>query len=99
MVVDTLQDITRHLRIEVSHRELHQFNQEIRNEGNINARPQMQQYPATDKLHGTATEAQHQLSYQYQIYKAKVLVINSKVHNGLCEKWEHQLYHAAQKQA
>ena len=81
MVVDTLQDITRHLRIEVSHRELHQFNQEIRNEGNVNARPQMQQYPATDKLHGTATEA------------------NSKVHNGLCEKWEHQLYHAAQKQA
>ena len=99
MVVDALQDITRHFSVEVSHRKLHQFNQEIRNEGNVNARPQMQQYPATDKLHGTATEAQHQLSHQYQIYKVKVLVINSKVYNRLRKKWEHQLYHATQKQA
>ena len=62
--------------------------------------PQMQQDPATDKLHGTATEAQHQLSYQYQIYKAKVLVTSSKVHNGLCvNNGSIKLDHAAQKQA
>ena len=86
MVVDALQDIARHLGVEVAHRQLHQLDEKVGDEGDVDACAQMQQYPSAYKLHGAAAEGQHQLGDEHQVYEAEVLVVDAEVHDGLREE-------------
>ena len=98
VVVDALQDVARHLGVEVAHRELHHLDEEVRNQGDVDACAQMQQYPSAYELHGAAAEGQHQLGNEHQVDKSEILVVDAEVHDALREEGEHQLYHAAQQQ-
>ena len=83
MVVDALQDVARHLRVEVAHRQPHQLAQEVRYQRDVDARAQVQQYPPADELHRRTAEGQHQLGYQGQVDEAQVLVVDAEVHHAL----------------
>lgn len=56
VVVDALQYVARHFGVEVAHGELHQLDEEVRNQGDVDACAQMQQYPSAYELHGAAAE-------------------------------------------
>ena len=95
VVVDALQYVARHFGVEVAHGELHQLDEEVRNQGDVDACAQMQQYPSAYELHGAAAEGQHQLGDEYQIDESEVPVVDAEIHDALREEGEHQLYHAA----
>ena len=86
VVVDALQDVSCHFAVEVGDGHLHQFDKEVRYEGDVDACAQMQQYPTPYKIYGAAAERQHQLGNQYQIDKTEILVIDTKVYYRLCEE-------------
>ena len=95
MVVDALQDISRHLGVEVAHGQFHQLDEEVGDEGDVDACAQMQQDPSSDEFHGTAAESQHQLGDEHKVYEAEVLVVDTEVHDALREERQHELDHTA----
>ena len=98
VVVDALQDVARHLRVEVAHGQAHQLGQEVRYEGDVHPRAQVEQYPAADELHRRAAEGQRQLRHQYQPDEPHVLVVDAEVHHALRQEGQQQLDAAAQQQ-
>jgi hypothetical protein len=99
VVADALQDVAGHFGIEKSHRQTHQFDKEIGNQGDVDARAQVQQYPATNKFDGCAAEGQYQLSNQYQVDETNVLVVDPDIDNGLSEERNNQLQQTAEQQS
>jgi hypothetical protein len=59
----------------------------------------MEQQPTADKIDGSSANGKHQLSKEYQPYKANVLVFNAHIHDRLCEERQNELQQAANEQA
>ena len=61
--VQQIVDVSCHFAVEVGDGHLHQFDKEVRYEGDVDACAQMQQYPTPYKIYGAAAERQHQLGF------------------------------------
>ena len=62
MVFNALQKVAHQLGIEELHRQLHQFNKEIRDKRDIDARGNVQEYFGANEVNGCTTEKKHHLS-------------------------------------
>ena len=91
MIVDSLHDIACHSNIEERNWQIHQFDKEIGNQGDVDSRRKMQQYPTPDKLQSCSTRKQEQLRKQNQINKMNILVLNPNIHNTLCQERKNKL--------
>ena len=61
MIFYALHQVANLLCIEEMERHLHQLDQEIWNQGNVNSGIHMQQYPAPDKVHAELGDEKHEL--------------------------------------
>ena len=97
MVADALHDVAHHFRIEEMKRQPHQFGKEIGDQGDIDPRVDMQQNPATDKIHGEFGHEDHQLRDQYQCDKAQITVPDTRIHHALRQERQDQLQDAGRQ--
>ena len=99
MVVHTLHEVAHQLGVEERHGQLQELDEEVAYQRNVYAQRDVEQQPAADKIDGSSTNGKHQLPKEYQPYKADILVLNTHIHNGLCEERQNKLQQAADEQA
>ena len=80
MVSDALHDIAHHLGIEEMQGQAHQLGEEIGDQGDIDPRVYVQQYPAPYELHGKPGNGDDELGCQNQRDKARGPVPNPDIH-------------------
>lgn len=97
MIFYALHQVANLLCIEEMERHLHQLDQKIRNQGNVNSGIHMQQYPAPDKVHAKLGDEKHELGDEDERDEAQVLSIDTPVNQRLGQEREHQLQQAAQQ--
>jgi hypothetical protein len=61
VVVDTLQKVTNHFGIKKTNGQLHELNQKIRNQRDVDSGTQVQQYPPPYKIDSGLTKKEHKL--------------------------------------
>ena len=86
MVAHALHNIAHHFGVEKGHGQLHQLDQEIRQDGDVDARADVQQDPRADKLHHGAPEKKHELCHQDQVDKVDIPVLDTDIDHRLSEK-------------
>ena len=94
MVTDALHNVPHHFRIEEMQRQPHQLGKKIRDQRDIDPGIDMQQDPATDKIHGKFGHKDHQLRNQYQGYKTQITIPDTRIHHALRQEWQDQLQDA-----
>jgi urease beta subunit len=91
MVANSLKQIANHFGIEEANRQLHQLDQKIGNNTNINACADVEQNPGPDKIDSHPAQEKHHLSSQNQVYKINVLCIDTNIDYALCQERKYQL--------
>ena len=86
MVSNALHNITNHLGVKILHGQSHQFTQIVGDEGDVDARCHMQNYPTTQKFNGHLCEEKYNLRNKYKCDKPDVFIAYSFVYDGLREK-------------
>ena len=95
MVVHPLQQVAHQLGVEEGHGQLQQLDEEVADQRDVYPHADAQQYPPAYEVHRCAADGQHQLSDKYQIDEIQVPVLDSYVHNGLCQEGEDELQDTA----
>ena len=91
MVFYSLQDVTYFLGIEKAHGQLHEFDEKIGDNAEIDTGTKVQQYPPPDKLGHRAAKDEHELGGQHNIYERCIAGVDAHVNNGLSQKGENEL--------
>ena len=95
VVVHPLHEVTHELGVEERHRQFQQFDEEVAHQRDVDPHGDMQQQPPADEVDGRTAEGEHQLTEQYQPDKAKVLVLDAHVDDGLREERKDELQQTA----
>ena len=90
VIINSLQNIPGHSGIKEADGKFHQFDKEIRNNGNVDSCRKMEKNPASDSLNTHSAEEQHNLCKKDKINKVDILVLYSDVYNTLGKKRENQ---------
>ena len=91
MVFYALQDVTYFLGIEKAHGQLHEFDEKIGDDAEIDTGTEVQQYPPPDKLGHRPAKNKHELGSQHNINEGCIACIDAHVNNGLGKKREDEL--------
>lgn len=92
---NSLHNIPRHFGVKIVERQLHQFHQEVRNEGNVYARIDVQHNPTSQKADGKLWEKEGKLGYEDKRDKAEITVANTDINHCLGKKREKHLQETA----
>ena len=95
VVVHPLHEVAHELGVKERHRQFQQFDEEVAYQRDIYPHGDMQQQPPADEVDGRTAEGEHQLTEQYQPDKAKVLVLDAHVDDGLREERQDELQQTA----
>jgi len=90
MISDSLNDIPGHPGIKIGYGQVHQLDEKIRDQRNINQCSQVKQYPASKNFHAHSAQKQHDLSKENQVNKIDVLILDSQIYHALCQERENQ---------
>ncbi len=99
MVTHPLHNIAHHFGIEKGHGQLHQLDQEVRQDGDVNAGAHVQQNPGADKLHNRPSKKEHELRHQDEVDKVDVAVLDPDIDYRLGEKGKYELQDATCQKA
>ena len=98
MIFNAANQVAGQLAVKEPHGQAHQFDEEVRYQGYIDARTDVQQDAASYDLNQCAAEYQHQLGRQYQLNKVQVTMPDTLVYDGLRQEGESELQYTACQQ-
>jgi hypothetical protein len=76
---------------------LHEFDEKIGDNAEIDTGAEVQQYPSPDELCYRAAKNEHELGSQHNIYERCIAGVDANVHNRLGKKREDQLDQTTQQ--
>ena len=91
MILDALHQVANHFGIEKADGQLHQLNQEIGNNGDVDPGTDVQQNPRSHKVDRHFANEQHHLGRQHQVDKPQILIVDSHVDDALGQERKDEL--------
>lgn len=99
VVFDALQEVAGELRVEELHRELHQLDEKVGNERDVDADADVQENFPADEINSRATEQQYHLCDEHQPDESDVFAAYPRVYERLREERKDELQQAADEEA
>ena len=97
MVADALHEVANHLGVEEADGQLHQLDEEVGDDADVDACADVEQYPRADELDGGLRRVERELRDEDERDEAEVSRADAVVHDALAEEGEDELQQGAEQ--
>ena len=97
MVADALHDVADHLGVEEADGQLHQLDEEVGDDGDVDAGTDVEQNPRADELHGCLRQVEGELGDEDDHHEVEVVVADTVIDDALGEEGEDELEQGAEQ--